>query len=475
MIRTRFAPSPTGLLHVGGVRTALFAWLVAKQSDGQFILRIEDTDRTRHVEESEQHIMECLRWLGLEWDEGPDKNGPYGPYRQSQRLDIYKEWGEKLVKSGRAYADPTTEDGLNNLREAAKAAKRAFLYREHRPTNVTVWDGSQPLRFKSEPKTYNWHDEVMGDLASRPEAIDDFILIKSDGFPTYNFAHIIDDHLMKASHVIRSQEFLPSVPKFLNLYEALDIERPRLATLPYVMAPDGKRKLSKRDGAKDILDYKREGYLPEALINFLATLGWHDGTDQEIFSISELLKKFSLDRVQRSGAKFDERRLEWMNGHYIRAMNLESLAKSTEGFWPVSAKGFPASYKKAVLESVQERLKHFAELAELTNFFFDEPPVDLSLIDKDQQLAKLNRDGQKTLLERAKAELEPSDFSKDDLTARLNRLLAETEQSPRVLFSLIRISTTWAPASPELAATLHVLGLERSLKRLELAIKALNG
>ena len=303
--RTRFAPSPTGYLHVGGVRTALFAWLVAKQAGGQFLLRIEDTDRTRHVKESEQHTLDCLNWLRLTPDETPA--------RQSQRLDIYKKWAEKLLKSGRAYADPTSEAELDRLRQEAKAAKKPFLYRENRPSKTPTWDGSIPLRFKSEPKDYKWQDEVMGDLASGPEAIDDFIIMKSDGYPTYNFAHIVDDHEMGISHVIRSQEFLPSVPKFFNLYEALGIEKPKLATLPYVMGPDGKKKLSKRDGAKDILDYKREGYLPDALINFLATLGWNDGTEQEIFSADELIEKFDLSRVQRGGARFDEQRLLWMN------------------------------------------------------------------------------------------------------------------------------------------------------------------
>src|SRR5436190_2082287 len=242
-IRTRFAPSPTGYLHVGGVRTALFAWLLAKQSGGGFLLRIEDTDRNRHVEEAEQHIIDSLKWLGIESDEPV--------VHQSQRLDIYKKWAEKLVESGRAYADPTSEEELDKLRAQAKAAKRPFLYRENRPKDPPPWDGSQPLRFKSEPKPYKWHDEVMGDLKSGPEAIDDFILIKGDGFPTYNLAHIVDDSEMQISHVIRTTEFLASVPKFLNLYEAFGIEHPIFATPPVILGPDGKKKLSKRDGAKD--------------------------------------------------------------------------------------------------------------------------------------------------------------------------------------------------------------------------------
>jgi glutamyl-tRNA synthetase len=264
--RTRFAPSPTGFLHVGGVRTALFAWLVAKKDNGTFILRIEDTDKAREVEGSIEHIQKSLRWLGIEWQEGIDIGGPFAPYLQSQRLDIYKEWANKMVAMGRAYADPYSKEQLEEFRQEATDSKKAFLFRDYRPENPPVWDGTQPLRFRSDPKSYKWHDDVMGDLSTGPEAIDDFILIKSDGYPTYNFCHIIDDMLMGASHVLRSQEFISSTPKFLNLYEALQIERPILATLPYVMAIDGKKKLGKRDGAKDILDYKKDGYLPEACL-----------------------------------------------------------------------------------------------------------------------------------------------------------------------------------------------------------------
>jgi len=302
--RTRFAPSPTGFLHVGGVRTALFAWLLAKQDNGQFILRIEDTDKNREVAGAEQHIMESLRWTGIVWDEGTDVGGPYAPYRQSERLDIYREWAQKLIDTGRAYADPYTKEELEAFREKAKAEKRPFLYRDHRPENPPKWDGTQPLRLKSEPKSYTWTDAVMGELSAGPEVIDDFILMKADGYPTYNFCHIVDDAIMKVSYVIRSQEFVSSVPKYLNLYEALGVQPPTMATLPYVMAPDGKKKLGKRDGAKDILDYKRDGYLPEAMMNFLATHGVNDGTEQEIFSLNE---KWPLKRtVGRLPAKFPE-------------------------------------------------------------------------------------------------------------------------------------------------------------------------
>lgn len=477
-VRTRFAPSPTGFLHVGGVRTALFAWLAARQAGGQFILRIEDTDKAREVEGSEAHIMESLRWLGLQWDEGPGMSDLKGPYRQSERLNIYKQWAQKLVDSGRAYADPYGPRELEDFRRQAKDQKRPFLFREHRPDNPPVWDGSQPLRFKSEPKAYDWHDEVMGDMSAGPEAIDDFIIIKSDGYPTYNFAHVIDDHLMEITHVIRSQEFIASVPKFLNLYEALGFDQPKLATVPFVMGPDGNKKLSKRDGAKDILDYRADGYLPEALVNFMATLGWNDGTEQEIFSEEELIKKFSLDRVQRSGARFDERRLVWMNGQYIRKLSLRDLYRLAEDFWPPTATA-AEDYKEQVLRLVQERLKFLAELPELTGFFFSEPDEamvrELYKNPPDKLLAKTDRSQYAGLLEAAIHELEQCSFTITDheIADRLNGLLDSKNTKPGVLFPLIRIGLTGSRVSPELFGTLAVLGKDKSLSRLRHALQIL--
>ena len=343
-VRTRFAPSPTGYLHVGGIRTALFAWLVARQSDGQFILRLEDTDKKREVEGSAEHLMESLKAIGIDYDEGPDKPGEFGPYRQSQRLDIYKKWGQKLIDSGRAYADPYTSAEVQCFRELAQKAKKPFLYRNHRPENTPIWDGATPLRFKSDPKAYSWHDEVMGDLSTGPEVVDDIILIKSDGYPTYNFAHIVDDFEMKVSHIIRTQEFIASVPNYLNLYEALNITPPIMATAPPIMNDQGNKKLSKRDGAKDVLDYIKDGFLPEALMSFIATLGWNDGTTQEVFTKDELIERFSLSRVGKSGAQFDKRRLLWTNGHFIRELSIDELYKKmsddTDGsYWPESAEG----------------------------------------------------------------------------------------------------------------------------------------
>lgn len=478
-IRTRFAPSPTGYMHVGGVRTALFAWLVARQNNGQFILRIEDTDQAREVEGSANHIQECLAWLGLQWDEGP--------IHQSQRLELYRQYAQQLIEQGRAYADPYTSEEVQSFREQAQNNKQAFLYRNHRPTNPPVWDGSQPLRFKSDPKAYQWKDAVMGDMHAGAEAIDDFVIIKSDGFPTYNFAHIIDDHAMQITHIVRGQEFLASTPNYLNLYEALSITAPVLASVPPIMNEQGNKKLSKRDGAKDILQYKEEGYLPEAMLNFLASLGWNDGTEQEEFTVDELIQKFSLERIQKSGARFDERRLLWLNGAHIRNIALDDLytyvspidddpaGYQRPGYWPVSAYGnqYTQSYRKQVLGLVQERMKFFSELESLTQFFFEDLPINPGLIQDHKQLKKLSLDELKNLLQQTRDALTNQSFDTDTIHAILNNLLESTGTKPAVLFSLIRIAITQSPASPGLTDTMHVLGSAVVMRRIGEQLHAL--
>jgi len=472
-IRTRFAPSPTGFMHVGGVRTALFAWLLARQKQGQFILRLEDTDQKREVEGSAEHIIAALGALGIHHDEGPDIGGPFTPYKQSDRLPIYKEWAQKLIDAGRAYADPYTPAELDAFRESAKANKKAFLYREHRPESPAPWDGTTPLRLKSDPKAYHWHDEVLGDLSTGPEVIDDIILIKSDGFPTYNFAHIVDDAEMQITHIIRGQEFIASQPNYLNIYEALGLDFPIFATMPHIMAESGNKKLGKRDGAKDVLDYLHEGYLPETMVNFIASLGWNDGTEQEVFSVAELIEKFSLDRVQKSGARFDEKRLEWMNGQHIRSLSLDDLYTRVTDFWPESAKDVSESDKKQVLGLVQDRLKTLKDLAILTDYFFSEPIVNLQMLADNKQLSKLSNDEVKSLLTEASNVLKGSDFTSEAIQESLNKLLEITGQKPGILFSLIRLSVSWAPFSPALNDTLSVLGKETTLKRLTETISSL--
>ncbi len=469
-VRTRFAPSPTGYLHVGGIRTALFAFLVARQAGGAFVLRFEDTDKSREVVGSAEHLIASLNAIGIEYDEGPDIGGPYAPYIQSQRLDHYKQWAQKLIDAGRAYADPYTPEEVQQFREQAQTNKQPFLYRNHRPENPPAWDGSTPLRFKSEPKSYTYHDEVMGDTTTSPDVVDDFILIKSDGYPTYNFAHIVDDAEMQITHVIRGQEFISSMPNYLALYEALGLEHPIFAHMPHILNEQGNKKLGKRDGAKDVLDYIRDGYLPETMMSFIATLGWNDGTEQEVFTRDELIAKFSLDRVQRSGARFDEKRLLWMNGQFIRQLSLEDLENRVRNFWPNSAATADEDYKRQVLTLAQDRLKTLADLPVLTDYFFAEPTPDWSMIDNNKQLSKIDRSRHIELLQVATTVLESTDFTTEKLQETLNNLLETTGEKPGTLFSLIRFAITWAPFSPALPETMAVLGREKTLERLRVAI-----
>lgn len=373
---TRFAPSPTGFMHVGGVRTALYAWLFARKMGGRFILRIEDTDKKREVPGSIPHIIESLTWLGIEWDEGVDKGGPHAPYLQSERLDLYLSYAQKLITSGHAYPDPYTEEELSLLREQAMHEKRPFLFRNHRPEAIETWDGSKPLRFRA-PRIarYEWNDMVHGTLSAGEEAIDDFILIKSDGYPTYNFAHIVDDIEMNVTHVIRGQEFISSMPNYLALYEALGATPPLFVTMPPILNEGGNKKLGKRDGAKDILDYRAEGFLPEAMLNFLALLGWNPGTDQEFFSKEELIRAFDLSRVQISGAQFDEVKLRSVNQHWMRAL-------STTEFLNHLKVGLPNADK--IVPLLKERAQTFVEAREMLSSellcLFEEPVLDENLL-----------------------------------------------------------------------------------------------
>jgi glutamyl-tRNA synthetase len=466
-VRTRFAPSPTGALHSGVVRSALFSWLLARQNNGQFLLRIEDTDQKREVEGGTQNIIESLKWIGLVWDEGPEVGGPYAPYIQSQRLDIYKKYAQELVDKGLAYADPYTPEELQALREKAQAEKRPFLYRDHRPANPPKWDGAQALRIRLEPKAWSWNDAVMGEVKMGPEMIDDYIILKADGFPTYNFCHIIDDHIMGITHVLRSQEFISSVPKFLATYEVLGWEPPINAILPQVMDETGKRKLSKRHGAKPILEYRDMGILPSAMINFLATIGWNDGTEQEVYTVDELIEKFSLDRVQKSGGVFDEQRLIYLNGVHIRRLSLDELFDKVARFWPEEASAASDEYKKSVLKLVHERLKFFSELPELTRFFFTEPTVSNEVFASNKQLKKLSADERTMMVKAVSDVLADSDFSEADLEEHLRGLVEKLDTKPGILFGLIRAQLTGSNIAPGLFETMRVLGKDTVLERLK--------
>lgn len=471
---TRFAPSPTGYIHIGNVRSAIYPYLLAKQTGGTFILRIEDTDRARFVEGATDLIKETLLWLGLNWDEGPDIGGPHAPYFQTERKELYISWAKKLIEKGLAYADPTPSEKIDEYRKADTAKKIPYLYRNHRPENSPEWQEGMPIRFKTTPKNYQWHDEVMGDLSSGPEVLDDIILIKKDGLPTYNFGHIIDDMEMGVTHVIRGQEYLSSMPNYLALYEALEIPHPKFVSLPHILAPQGNKKLSKRDGAKSVTEYRDDGILPEAMLNYLACLGWNDGTEQEIYTEAELLERFSLDRIQNSGARFDETKLLWINGMWIRKIHDEEgndvlYAKIAANFWPKSAEKYPEEYRKKVLDIIYDRLKTLNDLKAYTNYFFEEPTVNRELIVKNKFLKKFSEDELKSLLDTVSQRFaNEEDWSADNLQEVLNELLEKTNKKPAELFSLIRIAVSFAPFSPALPLTLEVLGKNRVISRLNM-------
>jgi len=468
--RVRFAPSPTGYLHVGGIRSALFNWLWAKHTGGAFILRLEDTDRNRLVEGAVDQICDSHEALGIKPDEGPREGGKFGPYVQSERIAIYQQHTRQLVESGALYRCWCSPERLEKLRAEAQTAGTAFKYDRFclRAENVRPETEPHVLRFRigDGDGSVSWDDAVRGRLEFKLADLDDFVALKADGFPTYHLANVIDDHLMEITHVMRADEWLPSTPKHLLLYKAFGWKAPIFAHLPPVQGPTGGKKLSKRDGAQSVQEYLDEGYLPEALRSFLASLGWNDGTTQEVYSTPELIEKFTLERIQKSPARFDKERLTWINGVMIRQLPLPELLERCAPFWPAGAAGAPEAYRLEVLRLVQERLKFLSELSALTAFFFVDPTfVPALLVDK-----KLDADTAREWLVAIIAELEASDFSETDLEARMRALVAKFETGPGTLFGLIRRIVTGSPVAPGLFETLNVLGQKTALRRLRAAL-----
>jgi glutamyl-tRNA synthetase len=470
-VRVRFAPSPTGYLNLGGLRSALFNFLYARHMNGTFILRIEDTDRARLVEGSLQNIIDSLSWLGIAPDEGPGlPSTSFGPYLQSERLKLYTQYGKELLNNSLLYKDFSTPERLEGLRKEAQAAKKPFKFEK----SMALTEPGSPndpfvLRFEIKPgPDVSWDDAVMGTQSWQRDILDDFIAIKSDGYPTYHFASVVDDHLMEITHVMRAGEWLASTPKHILLYEAFDWQPPVFAHLPPVLGPDKKAKLSKRHGAKSALEYRDAGYLPEAVLNYLSSLGFNDGTTQEIYNADELAKVFELDRIQTSPAVFDAERLDWMDGMYIRQLPLDKLAIKTESFWPESAKSSNAIYKEKVLSLVQERLKYLAELPDLTEFFFTDPTFDPTLVPKQLEPTQA-----KKLLTEVESRLRDSDFSEADLEERLRQLVEQSGIKTGQLFGLIRVAVTGRTTAPGLFETLSTLGKEVSLRRVKAATELL--
>ncbi len=476
---TRFAPSPTGYMHIGGVRTAIYAWLWARKNNGIFILRSEDTDKKREVENSFDHIIESLKWLGITWDEGPDIGGPHGPYTQSEKLDTYRKYAQTLIDKGLAYTDPYTEQEVEEFRKEAESKKQPFLFRDHRPENPPIWDGSKPLRFKvTNIKSYEWHDLARGTLSAGPEALDDFILIKSDGYPTYNFAHIIDDLEMGVTHIMRADEFIASTPKFLSLYDALEIKRPSFVTLPPILGPDGKKKLSKRDGAKDILDYRNEGYLPEAMVNFLAFLGWNPGDEREIFTREELIEAFDVTKIQKSGAKVNSEKLDWINREHILTLNDEEFIMHAKKYLPDSISKlatFSENIFSRMLPILRERINKFSDINEMSErgeltYFFNKPDVNvegLTYKETPSEVTKNNLENVFSIL----SNLTEGEFTKETIKDSIMQALDPKDRGATL--HPMRFALSGLDKSPDPFILADILGKSETLERLSIAITML--
>lgn len=478
---TRFAPSPTGFLHIGGVRTALFAYLFARQNNGTFILRIEDTDKEREVAGSIQHIQDSLSWVRIDWDYGPNNPKEFGSVIQSERLSIYLEWANKLIEKGLAYPDPYSKEELDEFRKKAEEDKKPFLFRNHRPENFEVWDGKKPLRFKvPEIKRYKWNDLVRGELEAGEEALDDFILIKSDGYPTYNFAHIIDDYNMGVTHIMRADEFIASTPKFLSLYDALGIERPIFVSLPPILRDDRTKKLGKRDGAKDILDYKNEGYLPEAMMNFLALIGWNPGGEKEIFTKEELIKVFDIHKIQKAGGAFNEDKLDWMNKEHIKRLPKDVVRKEIENRLKNNQtisndiKLNDTNFLNKVSDVISDHISKWSDIDNMIGageiqYFFGLETYDTTLLywkgNSDSELVKKHL---KWVLDK----IENSDQEVFESVDKIKSLIFDyaTENGRGDVLWPLRVSLSGKDKSPDPFNLIYILGKDESIKRITDAI-----
>lgn len=499
-VRVRFAPSPTGPLHIGGVRTALFNYLFAKKYNGTFYLRIEDTDQTRFVEGAEQYIFESLEWLGIPPDETIDKNEKFPPYRQSDRKPLYRQYAEQLIENGNAYYAFDSAEKLDELRKNAESEGKTFIYnhtiREEMETSLKLSKeevqkrivNGEPyvVRFKTPTdETLVLNDIIRREVKFETSLLDDKVLFKSDGMPTYHLANIVDDHLQETSHVIRGEEWLPSLPLHFMLYRALDWKSPEFAHLPLILKPVGNGKLSKRDGDKlgfpvfplqwkdpnsgEISSgYREKGFFPEAVINFLALLGWNDGSDKEIYSLDELVESFDLSRVSKSGAKFDPEKNKWFNHQYLIKQNDDVLAKM---YLPIlEEKGIKTdlAYIEKVVSLIKERADFVTDFWDLSDFFFVAPT------EYDEKAKKNWKEETPTLLQNLISVLENiKDFSAQNVETIVKEWLTSNEIGMGKVMQPFRISLVGAMKGPDLFQIAELIGKEEVIKRVQSAVSSL--
>ncbi len=499
-VRVRFAPSPTGPLHIGGVRTALFNYLFAKKHNGTFIVRIEDTDQNRYVEGAEDYIIKSLNWCRIPFDEGPGKDGGLGPYRQSERKHLYKQYADQLVENGNAYYAFDTSEELDAHRKDHEVKGKTFIYNWHNRLKLknSLSLSNQAVKAKLDagddyvirfmsPQDEILHltDIIRGDIKIDTNVLDDKVLFKSDGMPTYHLANIVDDHLMQISHVIRGEEWLPSLALHQQLYDAFGWSAPEFAHLPLILKPTGKGKLSKRDGDKlgfpvfplewndprtdDVSKgYKEEGYFAEAVVNFLAFLGWNPGTEQEIFSIAELTEAFSLEKVNKSGARFDPDKTKWFNHHYMQEQSSSSLAELFKAQKP-RLKEIDNDYISMIIDLIKERATFVSDFWELSDFFFEAPTTY-----NEKALKKAWKEDTGALMKQVISLIEPiEDFNVENLQTVIKGWITSNDIGFGKVMMPLRLVLVGELKGPDVFDIIYMIGKNESVKRIENALNNL--
>lgn len=483
-VRVRFAPSPTGYLHIGGARTALFNYFFAKRYGGKLILRIEDTDRERLKEDSVSQIISSLKWLGIEWDEGPETGGEYGPYFQSERLDLYRKEAQRLVEEGKAYYCFCTEEEIAKERENQKAFKVPYRYsgkcstlsKEEVEENIKM---GKPyvirIRIPREGTTIV-SDLIRGTVSFDNSQLDDYIILKSNNMPTYNFACVVDDHFMKISHVIRAEEHLSNTPKQVLMYRALGYEIPKFAHISMILAPD-RSKLSKRHGATSVEEFKEQGYLKEAIVNYLTLLGWAPGGDEEIFSVEDTVKKFSLDNVSKTAAIYDINKLSWVNGYYLRNLDLDYITREAipffikKGLVDEDKVEYRYDYIKRVVSAVREKVKLLSEVADASEYFFK----DVDEYDSKGVEKRFKKSNVVELLTKGKLALEKAaDFSVETVEKAYRDLIDELGIKGGDIIHPTRLALSGRTVGPGLFDIISILGKEECIRRMDKAIEFIN-